>query len=190
MKNHKIDQNNFHITLYVTLAFIVISLFIQPFGIIGFISGLLYAQTIEWFVHGWIQHHPFKIFRKYRMAHMKHHKNPSEPASVQPVQYFIIGSLPLILPFIYFDGFWLGYFIMYAIINIVHWDLHVDKRILPTFIWNTDYFKFIESHHKKHHDGHTDNHTTHSVTNPYMDYFFDKIQLTKFNNYIAKHLKI
>ncbi len=184
-------RNNFKLTILVTAIFFVVSFLFQPFGIIGFVSGILYAQIIEWFVHGWIQHHPFKIFKSYRMAHMNHHKNPSEPASVQPVQYFIFGSAFLLAPFYYFDGFWSAYFFAYAGINVIHYDLHSVNKILPAKIWNTGYFKRIESHHKKHHTGgHRHDHSTHSVTNPYLDYLFDKINLTKMNNYIARKLKI
>lgn len=183
-------ENNFKITILVTVAFIIATVILQPFGIIGFICGILYAQIIEWFVHGWIQHYPFRIFRAYRRNHTNHHKKPNEPASVQPVQYFIIGSLFLIGPFWWFDGFWLAYFVMYLMINIIHYDLHTVNKILPEFIWRTLYFKLIETHHDSHHKGHSSNHTTYSVTNPYLDFIFNKIKITKLNNYIAKHLKI
>ncbi len=183
-------QNNFNITIYTTIIFMVISFLIQPFGILGFLMGILYAQVIEWFVHGWIQHHPFKIFRAYRKAHNYHHAHPSEPRSVQPVQYFIIGSVFLLAPFWWFNGFWSAYFLAYAMINIIHSDLHTSKRILPNFIWETSYFKLIQTHHKNHHESNSHEHTSHSVTNPYLDYLFAKIRLTQMNNYVAKKLKI
>lgn len=183
-------ENNFKVTIITTLLFIVVTLLAQPFGVIGFICGILYAQTIEWLVHGWAQHHPFKILKAYRINHMDHHRNPKEPASVQPIQYFILGSILLIGPFYWFDGFWLAYFITYLMINIIHYDLHTTNKILPAFIWNTAYFRLIESHHSKHHKGHSEDYTTHSVTNPYLDFVYGWIKLTKLNNYIAKHLKI
>jgi hypothetical protein len=183
-------QNNFGITIYATLILMLIAFFVQPFGILGFVAGILYAQIIEWFVHGWIQHHPFKIFRAYRRNHTYHHAHPKEPMSVQPVQYFIIGSIPLIAPFWWLPGFWSAYFFAYAMINIIHYDLHSEKRMLARFIWDTGYFRMIEIHHRKHHEGHHGHHSTNSVTNPYMDYLFDRIRLTKMNNYIAKKLKI
>lgn len=183
-------QNNFNITIWVTVVFMVITFIIQPFGILGFILGLLYAQIIEWFVHGWIQHHPFKIFRAYRRNHNYHHAHPNEVRSVQPVQYFIAGSFLLLSPFWLMPGFYSAYFFMYGLINIIHYDLHTEKRILPKFIWSTRYFRLIESHHSEHHKGHYTKHTTHSVTNPYLDYLFDKISITKMNNYIARKLKI
>ncbi len=176
--------------MFVTILFMVASFVVQPFGLLGFVLGLLYAQTIEWFVHGWVQHHPFKIFRSYRKSHSYHHAHPSEVRSVQPVQYFIFGSILLVGPFWWLDGFWSAYFFMYGLINIIHSDLHTKTRILPDFIWNTGYFRLIQSHHAEHHRGHHGKHTTHSVTNPYLDYIFDKIWITKLNNYIAKKLKI
>lgn len=183
-------RNNFNITLFTTTVFLISAFIIQPFGIIGFIAGALYAQVIEQFVHGWIQHYPFKIFRAYRKSHNYHHAHPTESRSVQPVQYFIVGSVLLLAPFWWLNGFWCAYFLMYGLINIIHYDLHTEKRILPKIIWQTPYFQLIENHHKKHHEGHHDKNTTHSVTNPYLDYLFDKIRLTKMNNYIARKLKI
>jgi len=183
-------KNNFKITLLVTALLFVISTVYLEFSILGFISGILYAQIIEWFVHGWIQHYPFKIFKPYRTNHDYHHAHPNEPRSVQPIQYFLIGSILILGPFWWFNGFISGYFITYLLINVIHYDLHTTKRILPYFIWDTPYFKLMERHHLKHHTIHDEEHSTNSVTNPYLDMLFDKIKLTKLNNFIAKNLKI
>lgn len=178
-------SENFKLTVYSTFMLMCIFLF-KSFSIGGFLLGILYAQIIEWFVHGWIQHHPFKIFSAYRKNHLLHHKNPEIPASVQPVQYFLIGSIFLLFPFWSVKGFYVGYFFMYLMINVIHYDLHIKNKLLPNWLWNTFYFRLIKSHHEKHHKGEH----AHSVTNPYLDYLFDYIKLTNLNNYIAKKLKI
>lgn len=183
-------KNNFNLTITVTYVIALVTLIYFPVSIIGFVLGVFYAQIIEWFVHGWIQHHPFKIFKAYRDMHTYHHKHPKEPLSVQPIQYFIIGSTVLLLPFYNIDGFILGYLIAYLYINIIHYDLHSDKKILSDWLWNTWYFKFIKYHHNAHHNGIKFNYTTHSVTNSYLDILFSKIKVTTMNNWIAKRLKI
>lgn len=183
-------KDNLKLTLGITILLSVLAGLFMEFSILGFLSGILYAQVIEWFVHGWIQHHPFKIFKAYRDNHTYHHKHPKEPLSVQPIQYFLIGSIGLLAPFILFDGFIFGYFVAYLFINIIHNDLHVEMRILPNFIWNASFFKLIIEHHEAHHRGKKLAYTTHSVTNPYIDMLFTRMRLNKLNNFIAKHLKI
>lgn len=183
-------KNSLKTTIYATALFLIAAIIFMPFGVIGFILAILYAQIIEWFVHGWIQHHPFKIFSAYRKAHTHHHKYPNEPRSVQPIQYFIIGSIFLLAPFYWFSGFWAGYFFAYIMINIIHDDLHSELKTLPIWLWNTNYFKLIESHHLKHHTSHKKHHSSNSVTNPYLDFIFDKLRVTQLNNFIAKKLKI
>ena len=183
-------NNNFYLTFFVSIILAVITAIILPFSILGIVCGILFAQIIEWFVHGWIQHHPFKIFKPYRDNQIYHHKHPSEPLSVQPVSYFLIGSVGLLAPFYWFNGFYFGYFLTYIFINLIHYDLHSDKRILPNFIWNTGYFRWITSHHEAHHKHIKLSYTTYSVTNPAIDVVFSKIKLNKLNNWIAKKLKI
>jgi len=183
------QNNNFYLTIFGSILLCFISLFFD-FSFSGFLSGILYSQIIEWFVHGWIQHHPFKIFRAYRNNHTYHHKHPSEPLSVQPFSYFLIGSVFLLAPFYNFDGFFTGYFFAYIFINVIHYDLHSKDRFLSDQLWNTKYFKLIEKNHLDHHQGIKQKYTTHSVTNPYLDIIFCKLKVTKLNNWIAKNLKI
>lgn len=185
-----INTNNFKLTFYTSLTLTMLTAILLDFSLLGLIFGILYAQTIEWFVHGWIQHHPFKIFKAYRDNHTYHHKHPTEPLSVQPITYFLIGSIGLLLPFFWIKGFYLGYFLTYCFINVIHYDLHSTKKMLPKFIWNTKYFKWIESHHIAHHTGKKLGYTTHSVTNPFLDILFSKIKVTQLNNWIARNLKI
>lgn len=182
--------SNFNITIYVSIALAVASILFLPFSWIGLIFGILYAQTIEWFVHGWVQHHPFKIFKPYRTLHIYHHKYPHKPLAVQPISYFIIGSIGLLLPFISVPGFYFGYFITYIAINIIHYDLHSRKKRIPPFIWKSFYFEWIASHHKSHHIGHKYWYTTYSITNPFLDVLFSALRLDKLNNWIAQKLKI
>lgn len=183
-------KNNINLTLYTTIVITIISLFIFEFSIVGLLLGIFYAQIIEWFVHGWVQHHRFKIFKSYRDNHTYHHKHPDEPLSVQPIQYFLFGSIVLLLPFFTIGGFVFGYLIAYALINVIHNDLHSTNKMLPSFVWNSGYFKRIVTHHEAHHKGKQLGYTTHSVTNPYLDMVLSKIKLDKVNNYIARHLKI
>ena len=183
-------KNNIYLTVIVTLVLTIGAIIFFEFTVLGFIMGVFYAQIIEWFVHGWIQHHPFKIFRAYRENHTYHHKHPRELLAVQPVGYFVIGSIPLLLPFFWIGGFVVGYMLAYAVINIIHQDLHSDRTMLPKWLWNTNYFKLITEHHIAHHRGIKLAYTTHSVTNPYIDMLFCKIKLTNLNNWIAKNLKI
>lgn len=183
-------SNDIYITIAITMILLGGSITWLGIGLVGLVLGVLYAQLIEWFVHGWIQHHRFKIFKAYRDNHMYHHRKPNEPLAVQPVTYFIIGSIALLLPFYWIDGFVTGYLIAYVMINVIHQDLHTTNTILPTWLWKTSYFKRIVSHHEAHHKGVKLGYTTHSVTNPYMDIVFSKIRLTNMNDWIAKHLKI
>ncbi len=182
--------NNLYLTIYTSIFLMLLSIFFIDFSVIGFISGILYAQIIEWFVHGWIQHHPFKIFKPYRDNHTYHHRYPDKPLSVQPITYFIIGSILLLVPFYWFRGFYVGYFFTYIFINVIHSDLHSTKKMLPNFIWNTRYFKWIKSHHIAHHTGKKMKYTTFSVTNPFVDIFFSNVKLSVFNNWVARNLKI
>lgn len=189
MKN---TNTNLYLSICLATMLTLFSSVFLPFSAIGFIAGILYAQLIEWFVHGWIQHHPFKIFKPYRDMHTFHHKYPEKPLAVQPVSYFIIGSVFLLAPFFWAHGFYAGYFFTYIFINVIHHDLHsvIEKRILSKWIWGTGYFKLITSHHEAHHTGKKLKYTTYSVTNPYMDMVLTRIRVNKFNNWIAKKLKI
>lgn len=182
-------KNNLLFTILSSMVLLIASLFLNGFSPVGIILGVLYAQIIEWFVHGWIQHHPFKLFRGFRRAHNFHHKHPDVPRAVQPIQYFFIGSVPLLAPFYLVNGFWAGYFFAYIMVNIIHFDLHSTSRVLPPRIWSTAYFRKIESNHEDHHNG-TGHHSRYSVTNPYMDVVFDFLMVTRLNNFIAKKLKI
>lgn len=184
------NNSDYHLTSAVSILLMGMSITFLSFSFVGLLCGVLYAQIIEWFVHGWIQHHPFKIFKSYRDLHTYHHKYPRKPLAVQPVSYFLIGSVALLAPFFWFDGFYLGYFLMYFFINTIHFDLHSDVRVLPGWLWSTRYFRWIESHHEAHHTGKKLGYTTHSVTNPLIDIIFSRIRLTHMNNWIAKNLKI
>ena len=104
-------KNNIYLTIAVTLVLIIASIVFFEFTVLGFVLGIVYAQVIEWFVHGWIQHHPFKIFKAYRDNHTYHHKHPKEPLAVQPVGYFVIGSVFLLIPFYWIGGFVVGYLV-------------------------------------------------------------------------------
>lgn len=183
-------NNNFYLTIYSSIVLMVLSLLLLDFSFIGFMCGWLYGQIIEWFVHGWIQHHPFKIFKSYRDNHTYHHKHPNEPLSVQPISYFFLGSVLLLLPFYWFAGFIFGYFFVYTFINTVHYDLHSEDKLLPDYIWDTKYFKWLKFRHEAHHVGTRLKYTTHSVTNPFLDILFSKVRLTRMNNWIARRLKI
>lgn len=177
-------------TIYVTIILAIMSLLLLPFSWGCVIFGILYAQTIEWFVHGWIQHHSFKIFKPYREIHIYHHKYPQKPLAVQPITYFVIGSIALLFPFISVGGFYIGYFLTYIMINVIHYDLHSRKKILPLIVWKIFFFKWIASHHKAHHTGKKFWYTTYSVTNPALDVLFSVLYLHKLNNWIARKLKI
>lgn len=183
-------KNNFYLTIVITLICCVLALYFLDFSYAGFAIGILYAQIIEWFVHGWIQHHPFRIFKAYRDNHTYHHKHPNEPLSVQPIQYFLIGSVFLLAPFCCLDGAILGYLTAYLFINVIHHDLHIKDRLLPNFLWRTLYFRWIIIHHERHHRNVDHSYTTYSVTNPFIDVIFSKIKFHKMNNWIAKNLKI
>lgn len=113
-----------------------------------------------------------------------------EPRAVQPIQYFIIGSIFLLAPFFKINGFFAGYFFAYIAINIIHFDLHTHARVLPDWVWATGYFKKIEETHIHHHNGTDEHHSNYSVTNPYLDIVFDWLRVTQLNNFIAKKLKI
>jgi hypothetical protein len=185
------NKLNFLFTLAITCALMWFCCFWLKPGLTGLVLGILYGQTIEWFVHGWIQHHPFRIFSKYRRAHTLHHKHVEEPVAVQPIQYFLIGSIFLLLPFYQVGGFAMGYFTAYFFINVIHYDLHIPGyKILPGWVWQTWYFKWITRHHEAHHTGTKLAYTTYSVTNPFLDILYCKIGFTALNNFIAKHLKI
>ena len=183
-------KNNIRLSIYIPIVLSIVSLYFIDFWVWGMIFGIFYAQVIEWFVHGWIQHSRFKIFKKYRDMHVYHHKYPTKPLSVQPIQYFIIGSIPLLFPFYEVQGFIFGYLIAYSFINIIHNDLHSEYKMMPRWIWKNFYFNFIKESHDAHHSGLKLSHTTHSVTNPYLDIIFCKIGITKINDWIAKRLKI
>lgn len=182
-------NNNFYLTIYTTFALYIVAMIWMDFNVLGFILGILYGQTIEWFVHGYIQHSRLKIFTSYRKNHIYHHKYPKEDLPVQPLSYFIIGSILLLAPLYWIDGFVSGYLFIYIFINVIHFDLHSDKRILSNRMWNTRYFKLITYNHIAHHNSTKLKYTTHSVTNPYLDIIFYKIRLTQMNDWIEKKLR-
>lgn len=159
-------------------------------AIASFVLGNLFEETLEWLGHGWVQHYPSKIF-DFIERHKRHHNETRVHHAIQPITHFVVASIVLLLPVfivMYFGyvslgcSFIAGYCLSHIILNILHYDIHapIAKKIVPSILRKTGYYKLVEKLHIAHHR-HDDSfgYRIYGVTNPWLDMLYQKIRLDK-----------
>ncbi len=185
--------------VFVTVVTILLGVFLglvcnnPVLFIIGFALGSLYEQIIEYLAHGWLQHKRIGVFDYFVARHTRHHAESQKHHALQSIPTTFFVTILLLSPFIFTViystigkdislGIMAGFLVTHALLNVLHYDVHAPKKIIPEILRNTKYYKSVSYYHILHHQNHRkgiDN-RIYGVTNPWLDMFLHKIGISNF----------
>jgi hypothetical protein len=145
----------------------------------AFVAGVIYEQLVEWAAHGWLQSEEVDGFQFFRWRHGRHHRDPANHHALQPLSVWAPVVTALLSPCAALAaskrspcrvaGFaaMSGFLAAHALLNIIHYDIHSPKKIIPGWLRSTRYFIYVQQVHLAHHAG--DDRRLYGITNPWLD---------------------
>lgn len=157
-------------------------------GFPGFLAGLLYEQVVEWAAHGWLQSQPVEGLEFFRWRHSRHHEDPVSHHALQPISIWVPTVGVLLSPAFVAArsassssrsaglGVISGFLFAHAVLNIEHYDIHAERKVVPRSLRRTYYYREVERIHLAHHAG--SDARIYGVTNPWLDMVLHRLRAT------------
>jgi hypothetical protein len=150
----------------------------------GILAGVLYEQLVEWAAHGWLQSEPVEGLEFFRWRHGRHHVDPQNHHALQPISIWTPVVAVLLFPALILStsprkrsaiasGMISGFLLAHAALNIEHYDIHAQRKVVPNVIRGTKYYSEVVRIHLAHHDG--VELRIYGITNPWLDMLLERV---------------